>query len=102
MSKREEGVLEIHNSKQGRIQSTRLVFQAIRLGRNSRISRPQESSRLSWIQATGLGLDLEIQLTGLVFQATGLGSNSRPSNPVNWTLFQATGFLQFPYILQST
>ena len=88
---------EIHNSKQGRIQSTRLVFQAIRLGRNSRITRPQESSRLSWIQTTKLGPDLEIQSIGLVFQVTGLGSNSKSRDPVNWMVFQATGFARIQF-----
>jgi hypothetical protein len=43
----------------------------------------------------------DIQSTVLVFQATGSSSDSRPPNPVDWILFQATGFAQIPYIYKT-
>jgi hypothetical protein len=65
------------------------------LGGKSTIQNQEESSRLDWCSKRldkAVSLDLEIQSTGLVFQATGLGSNSRPRDPVDWMVFQATGF----------
>jgi hypothetical protein len=68
------------------------------VGRSKREKHDWIGGSGDWIRQKLQNLQISrIQSTGLVFQATGLGSNSRPPNPVDWMLFQATGFVRFQF-----